>query len=167
MTSANGETVEVINTDAEGRLALCDALAWAQKQWEPEAIIDIATLTGACAIALGSGLAGLFCDDEETASKIVAAGKAAGENFWRLPLWKPYAKELRSEVADIKHTGSREGGAIVAALFLKHFIKPGVLWAHMDIAGVDWQSKASPLCPVGATGFGALTLLALSRGGLK
>lgn len=164
---ANGETVEVINTDAEGRLALCDALAWAQKQWEPEAIIDIATLTGACAIALGSGLAGLFCDDEETVAKIEATGKAAGENFWRLPLWKPYAKELESEAADIKHTGSREGGAIVAALFLKHFIKPGVLWAHMDIAGVVWQSKASPLCPVGATGFGAMTLLALSRGGLK
>lgn len=163
--AANGESVEIINTDAEGRLILCDALAWAQKQWTPAAIIDIATLTGACAVALGNDLAGLFCDDADLSAKIAAYGKTAGENFWRMPLWSPYAKELESEIADIKHTGSREGGAIIAALFLKHFIKPGTPWAHLDIAGVDWQAKASPLCPVGATGFGVRTLLALARGG--
>lgn len=164
--AANGETVEVVNTDAEGRLMLCDALAYAEKRWTPAAIIDIATLTGACAVALGEDLAGLFCDDADLAESIISFGAAAGENFWRLPLWEPYAEQLKSEVADIRHTGSREGGAINAALFLKHFIRKGELWAHLDIAGVDWTAKATPLCPEGASGFGTRTLLDLARGGL-
>ncbi|MDR1777711.1 MAG: leucyl aminopeptidase [Desulfovibrio sp.] len=163
--AANGDTVEIVNTDAEGRLALCDALVWAQREWTPSAVIDIATLTGACAVALGKGMAGLFCDDAELAERILAAGGACGEPFWRLPLWKPYAEHLKSEIADIRHTGPREGGAINAALFLRHFMNDDTLWAHLDIAGTDWAEKPSALCPKGATGFGARTLLELARGG--
>lgn len=165
--AASGDTVEITNTDAEGRLALCDALAYAQKQWTPAAIIDMATLTGACAVALGTELAGLFCDDEDLAERISAAGGVGGENYWRLPLWQPYAEQLKSEVADICHTGPREGGAINAALFLRHFVREGVRWAHLDIAGVDWNAKKTSLCPVGASGFGARTLLELARGGVQ
>lgn len=165
LTALNGETVEVVNTDAEGRLALADALIYAAQKWTPAAIIDIATLTGACAVALGTGMAGLFCDNDDLAQRIANHGAVAGENFWRMPLYKPYAEQLKSEVADICHTGQREGGAINAALFLKHFVPDGQLWAHLDIAGVDWAAKNMPLCPEGPTGFGARTLLALARGG--
>lgn len=166
VTAANGQSVEVINTDAEGRLVLCDAIAWVQKQWTPAAIVDIATLTGACAVALGTDLAGLFCDDPDLAARIEAQGKAVGENYWQMPLWAPYKEQLKSDVADIKHTGAREGGAIVAALFLQNFVKKGQLWAHLDIAGVDW-AKNGPLCAEGASGFGVRTLLALARGGVE
>lgn len=165
LASLKGDAVEVVNTDAEGRLALADALTYAQKHWTPAAIVDIATLTGACAIALGSELAGLFCDDDNLARRIAAFGAAGGENYWRLPLWASYEESLKSDVADIKHTGAREGGAITAALFLKNFITPGHPWAHLDIAGVDWASRNSPLSPEGATAFGTRTLLALCRGG--
>lgn len=166
LISANGMSVEVINTDAEGRLALCDALAYVQKNWQPAAIVDIATLTGACAVALGNDLAGLFCENMNLAERISTLGALNGENYWRLPLWEPYTQELKSEIADICHTANREGGAITAALFLKSFVKKDQLWAHLDIAGVDWMSKNSPLCPKGATAFGTRTLLALGRGGL-
>jgi leucyl aminopeptidase len=164
--TVNGDTVEIANTDAEGRLALCDALSWAQKQWTPAAIIDIATLTGACAVALGREVAGLFCDDAELAERIRAAGGACGEPWWALPLWKPYAEHLKSEIADILNTGPREGGAIQAALFLRHFVAESTRWAHLDIAGTDWTEKTSALCPKGATGFGTRTLLDLARGGV-
>lgn len=166
LTSVNGATVEVLNTDAEGRLVLCDALAWAQKQWTPQVLIDIATLTGACAVALGAQLAGLFCENAALAEKLQAAGTVTGENSWQLPLWEPYADLLKSNVADISHTASREGGAITAALFLKHFIMDSEIWAHLDIAGVDWQAKDDPLCVEGATGFGVRTLLEFARGGM-
>lgn len=165
-TCASGESVEVLNTDAEGRLALCDALAYAQREWTPLAIVDIATLTGACAVALGNELAGLFCDDRSLREKMLAWGAVCGENLWPLPLWQPYAEKLKSEVADIKNTGPREGGAISAALFLGHFVRNDLPWAHMDIAGVDWSDGKNPLCPEGATGFGVRTLLELGRGGL-
>ncbi len=165
--AANGDSVEIQNTDAEGRLALCDALVYAQKHWTPAAVVDIATLTGACAVALGTQLAGLFCDDTDLAERIRAAGGACGEEYWPLPLWKPYAEALKSEVADICHMGPREGGAINAALFLQHFVQEGVRWAHLDIAGVDWAAKATPLTPVGPTAFGARTLLNLARGGVQ
>lgn len=167
LTAANGDSVEVVNTDAEGRLALCDALSYAQKHWTPSAVVDIATLTGACAVALGTGLAGLFCDDDSLAGRIVAAGAPGGENFWRLPLWQPYAEQLKSDIADIRHTAAREGDAITAALFLRHFVREGELWAHLDIAGVDWNARTTPLCPEGASGFGARTLLDLARGGAQ
>lgn len=163
LTALNGQTVEVLNTDAEGRLVLADALSYVYEKYEPEAVVDIATLTGACAIALGNGLAGLFCDDTALAEKIEAYGAVAGENFWRLPLWKPYEESLKSNVADISHKAGRDGGAITAALFLKNFVKD-IAWAHLDIAGVDWNSKKTPLCPEGASGFGIRTLLELARG---
>ena len=167
VSGMNGETIEITNTDAEGRLVLCDALVYAQKHWEPKAIIDIATLTGACAIALGDELAGLFCTTDTLASRIEASGKVAGEYFWRMPLWKNYTKKLESDIADICHTGVREGGAINAALFLKHFVSDAIPWAHLDVAGVDYNEKKSALCPKGATGFGARTLFELVRGGLE
>lgn len=166
LTALNGESVEVINTDAEGRLALADALSYAQKNFTPKAIVDIATLTGACAVALGKDLAGLFCDNDKLSHQIQAIGEVAGENFWRLPLWDAYRDSLKSEIADIKHTASREGGAITAALFLKNFVAPDMLWAHMDIAGVDWNDRNKPMCPVGPTGFGSRVLLELARQGI-
>lgn len=167
LKSSSGMTVEVLNTDAEGRLALCDALSYAQKKWSPAGVVDIATLTGACAVALGSNLAGLFCDDDRLVENIEANGTVIGENFWRLPLWEPYMKDLDSEIADIAHTASRIGGAITAALFLKKFMAPEIPWAHLDIAGVDWNAKAKVGAPAGPTGFGTRTLLELGRGGLK
>lgn len=166
LTSACGESVEVVNTDAEGRLALCDAISYAQNRWTTAAMVDIATLTGACAVALGNELAGLFCDDDDLAARILAYGHATGESYWRMPLWQPYAESLKSDVADIRHSAAREGGAITAALFLKHFVRGGALWAHLDIAGVDWTARANPLCPEGASAFGVRTLLELARGGL-
>ena len=164
--SLSGKTVEILNTDAEGRLALCDALTYAQQQWTPAAVVDIATLTGACAVALGQEVAGVFCDDEALAADIQAIGGVVGEPFWRLPLWEPYQELLQSEVADISHMGPREGGAINAALFLKNFVNDGVRWAHLDIAGTDWAFKKTALSPVGAVGFGVRTLIELARGGV-
>ena len=166
VVAANGDSVEIQNTDAEGRLALCDALAYAQKEWTPAAIVDIATLTGACAVALGSEVAGLFCDDDALRERLQASATLGGEALWPLPLWKGYKENLKSEVADICHIGPREGGAIHAALFLQHFIQDGVRWAHLDIAGVDWASKPGPLTVIGGTAFGARTLLELARGGV-
>lgn len=160
----NGQTVEITNTDAEGRLVLCDALAYAQKYFDPSAIVDIATLTGACSVALGTELAGIFATEDSLAEAIISCGGTCGENFWRLPLWPGYAENLKSEIADICHTGPREGGAINAAMFLKHFVDKNCPWAHLDIAGVDWNAKKNSLCQVGPTGFGARTLLELARG---
>ncbi|MBD5641304.1 MAG: leucyl aminopeptidase [Desulfovibrio sp.] len=163
LTALDGQTVEVINTDAEGRLGLADALAFVCRNFEPEAIVDIATLTGACAVALGNEVAGLFSTDDALAAKIAALGEIGGENFWRMPLWPGYRDSLKSRIADISHTASREGGAITAALFLKNFVSPDIPWSHLDIAGVDWKAKSCALCPEGATGFGARTLLELAR----
>ncbi len=120
-----------------------------------------------CAIALGDELAGLFCTTDALASRIEASGKVAGEYFWRMPLWKNYTKKLKSDIADICHTGVREGGAINAALFLKHFVSDAIPWAHLDVAGVDYNEKKNALRPKGATGFGARTLFELVRGGLE
>lgn len=164
--AANGDSVEIQNTDAEGRLVLCDALSYAQKHWTPAAIVDIATLTGACAVALGQEVAGLFCDDSALRERLQASATLGGEAFWPLPLWKNYKENMKSDVADICHIGPREGGAIHAALFLQHFIQNGVRWAHLDIAGVDWASKTGPLTVAGGTAFGTRTLLELVRGGV-
>ena len=161
----NGDSVEITNTDAEGRLVLCDALTYAQKNYNPQVIIDIATLTGACAVALGDQIAGLFSTDQSLADQIIAAGHVGGEYYWQLPLWEKYTKKLKSTVADICHTATREGGAITAALFLRHFVTVQ-RWAHLDMAGVDYCDKKTDLCPQGATGFGARTLLEVIRGGL-
>ncbi len=162
--SLNGKTVEILNTDAEGRLALCDALTYVQQEWKPAFVVDIATLTGACAVALGTDVAGLFSDDTQLVDEILAIGKVVGDNFWQLPLWPAYEDGLKSEVADIAHMGAREGGAISAALYLKSFMEKDVRWAHLDIAGTDWGFKKTPLAPVGAVGFGVRTLLELARG---
>lgn len=159
----NGDTIEIVNTDAEGRMVLCDALSYACREFRPRAIVDVATLTGACAVALGSGLGGLFCSDETLCAKLLAISAAVGEHMWRMPLWQPYSENIRSEIADIRHTGPREGGAITAALFLQHFVEKDVPYAHLDIAGVDWNSKRTPLCPIGATGFSTRTLIELAR----
>ncbi len=162
----SGKSVEILNTDAEGRLVLCDALSYAQEQWTPAFLIDIATLTGACAIALGNDIAGLFSDDTAISDELCAIGKITGDYYWPLPLWEGYEDGLKSQVADIAHIGPREGGAISAALFLKSFIKPEVRWAHLDIAGADWAFKKTALSPVGALGFGVRSLVELMRSGI-
>ncbi len=161
----SGDTIEIVNTDAEGRLVLCDALAYVQETWDAKAIIDVATLTGACATALGDQVAGVFSNNDSLAEKLIASGEKAGEYSWRLPLWEGYKEKLKSPVADICHTASsRQGGAIVAALYLEHFIKNNTPWAHLDIAGVDWCDKKTALCSEGCSGFAARTLLELGRG---
>lgn len=163
VTSLSGKTVEILNTDAEGRLVLCDAISYALKHWKPCALVDIATLTGACAVALGTEVAGLFSDDATLTERIRAIGGVVGEPFWPLPLWEGYQENLKSEVADLSHMGPREGGAINAALFLKNFVDPDIAWAHLDIAGTDWAFKKTALSPVGAMGFGVRTLTELAR----
>jgi leucyl aminopeptidase len=154
----NGQTVEVINTDAEGRLVLCDAIWWAQEQYNPEIVIDLATLTGAIIISLGHDHAGMFTNDDGLAAQLLAAGEACGERLWRMPLGEGYDKLIDSAIADIKNVGPREGGSITAAQFIKRFVKPGVKWAHLDIAGTVWATKAGVLHDKGATGYGVRLL---------
>lgn len=154
-----GITVEILNTDAEGRLVLADALAYAQ-ELKPTDIIDLATLTGACMVALGRLTAAAFTDHEEMAGDLAAAWQDSGESFWRMPLNSELQEQLKSELADIKNVGERWGGAITAALFLKAFVDEGVRWAHMDIAGPVSAAKESGYSPKGGTGFAVRTLLA-------
>ncbi|PZN95295.1 MAG: leucyl aminopeptidase [Alphaproteobacteria bacterium] len=158
VTSMNGQTIEVINTDAEGRLVLCDAIWWAQEQYEPEVVIDLATLTGAIIISLGHEYGGMFVNDDGLAAQLDKAGKTSGEHLWRMPLGDAYDKLIDSPIADIKNVGPREGGSITAAQFIKRFVKPGVKWAHLDIAGMVWAAKAGNLHDKGATGFGVRLL---------
>jgi leucyl aminopeptidase len=158
VTSLSGQTIEVINTDAEGRLVLCDAMTWAQRQYKPEVIVDLATLTGAMIIALGHEYAGMFSNDDGLAAQLDAAGAATGDKLWRMPLGDPYDKLIESPIADMKNVGPREGGAITAAVFLQRFVESGVKWAHLDIAGMAWADKASHLYDKGATGFGVALL---------
>ncbi len=156
--SMNGQTVEVINTDAEGRLVLCDAIWWAQEQFSPEVVVDLATLTGAIIISLGHEYAGMFANDDGLAAQLQKAGETCGERLWRMPIGDAYDKLIDSPIADIKNVGPREGGSITAAQFIKRFVKPGVKWAHLDIAGVVWAAKAGPLFDKGATGYGVRLL---------
>ena len=158
----NGKTAEVVNTDAEGRLILADALVLAARE-KPDCIIDLATLTGACIVALGNELAGLFSNDKELADKLIACGRDAGEGLWRLPLAAEYREDIKSQVADIKNVGGGSAGAVTAALFLQEFVGE-VPWAHLDIAGPAFAAKERPLCPKGGTGFGVRTVLNLLRG---
>ncbi|MGD8311247.1 MAG: leucyl aminopeptidase [Gammaproteobacteria bacterium] len=146
VTTMSGQTVEILNTDAEGRLILCDALSYCSK-FDPAAVIDIATLTGACVIALGSHAAGLLSNDEDLAGELVAAGDTAGDRAWRLPLWDDYQSQLDSNFADMANIGGREAGTITAACFLSRFTKD-YRWAHLDIAGVAWKQGKEK----GATG---------------
>ncbi|MEZ5710688.1 MAG: leucyl aminopeptidase [Blastomonas sp.] len=158
VTSMSGQTIEVINTDAEGRLVLCDALHWAQESFDPEYVIDLATLTGAMIISLGSEHGGLFSNDDGFAEWLASAGKAAGDPLWRFPLSKAYDKLIDSPIADMKNVGPRGGGSITAAQFLQRFIKSGVKWAHLDIAGMVWADKPGPVWDKGATGYGVRLL---------
>lgn len=154
VTSMSGQTIEVINTDAEGRLVLCDALHWAQQEFSPLAIVDFATLTGAIIISLGNEYAGLFSNDDDLAAKLDAAGKTTGDKLWRMPLAPAYDKLIDSPIADMKNVGPRGAGSITAAQFLQRFIAKGTPWAHCDIAGMAWSDKAGTTWDKGATGFG-------------
>lgn len=153
----NKKTIEVLNTDAEGRLILADALCLAEKDGCDE-IIDLATLTGACMVALGDDYAGLFSDDEKITDGLIASSTASGERLWPLPLAKEYRKQIKSTVADVKNIGGKLGGAITAALFLNEFVEK-TPWAHLDIAGPSFRSSASDFAPPGASGFGVRTLV--------
>jgi leucyl aminopeptidase len=153
VTSMSGQTIEVINTDAEGRLVLADAIWYCQEQFKPQAIVDLATLTGAIIVALGTAHAGLFANNDALAERLLSAGKATGELLWRMPLADAYDKLINSDAADMKNIGGRNGGSITAAQFIKRFVKD-VAWAHLDIAGVTWSDKDAPTVPKGATAFG-------------
>lgn len=157
LTASNGKTIEVNNTDAEGRLTLADALVFAEKLGV-DAIVDLATLTGACVIALGEEIAGLFTPNEVLAQELQQAANLSGEKIWRLPLEESYFEGLNSSVADMKNTGPRSGGSITAALFLKQFVEK-TPWAHLDIAGPVWAEKDSGYTNKGATGYGVRTLV--------
>jgi leucyl aminopeptidase len=158
VTSYSGQTVEVINTDAEGRLVLADAMAWVQRQCQPEVMVDLATLTGAIIISLGHEYGGMFANDDGLAAQLAAAGSATGDKLWRMPLGEAYDKLIESQIADMKNVGPREGGSITAAMFLQRFVESGVKWAHLDIAGMAWSDKAGNLYDKGATGFGVALL---------
>jgi leucyl aminopeptidase len=158
VTASNGKTIEINNTDAEGRLTLADALVYACKL-EPDAVVDLATLTGACVIALGEEIAGLWSPCDPLAQGLIEAGAQGGETLWRMPLRASYRAGLKSGLADMKNTGPRPGGSITAALFLQDFVAPEVAWAHLDIAGTVWSDKGRGLDPAGATGYGVRTLV--------
>jgi leucyl aminopeptidase len=157
LTSMSGQTIEVVNTDAEGRLVLADALWYAQETFSPRAIIDLATLTGAIIVALGQELAGLFSNNDELAQRLIAAGDATGEKVWRMPLGQAYDKLIDSKFADMKNTGGRHGGSITAAQFLQRFIKD-TPWAHLDVAGTAMGSPSSDINPSWGSGWGVRLL---------
>jgi leucyl aminopeptidase len=158
VTSASGQTIEILNTDAEGRLVLADLIWYAQAHLEPKLIVTLATLTGAIMVALGKEYAGLFSNDDDLASKISEAGLDTGEKAWRLPLSKKYNKMIDSKLADIKNIGGRDAGSITAAQFLLRFVKSGTPWAHLDIAGTAMSSPASDINQSWASGFGVRLL---------
>ena len=164
LTTLAGKTVEVISTDAEGRLLLCDCLTMAQRRWKPAALIDVATLTGACVIALGENTTGLFGNDEALRDRILELGARCSERFWPLPIYDEDIDGLKSDTADLQNTGPREGSALFAALFLKQFIEPGTAWAHLDIAGPAYTGKKTPTNPGGASGVTLRTLFELITG---
>jgi leucyl aminopeptidase len=157
VVSMSGQTIEVINTDAEGRLVLADVMHYAQKKLKPELMIDLATLTGAIIVALGHENAGLYANDDELAERLRAAGAAVGEPVWRMPLGEGYDKLINSPRADMKNVGPRWGGSITAAQFLQRFADD-IKWAHLDIAGVAWADKELPVMDRGATAFGVRLL---------
>lgn len=155
--SYDGQSIEIHNTDAEGRLVLADLLGYCETQWKPEIMIDLATLTGAIIIALGHEYAGLFSNDDSLAKQLVAAGSDCGDKLWRMPLHANYDKALNTSHADMKNIGGRDAGSITAAQFLQRFVKK-TKWAHLDIAGVAWWSKQQPNGRIGASGFGVALL---------
>lgn len=162
ITQYGGKTVEVLNTDAEGRLILADALAYGVEQYKPDAVVDVATLTGAVIIGLGHHRAGLLANNDELAENVLAAGERAGELLWRLPLAEEYKEQLKSKVADLKNIGGKAGGTITAATFLQEFVGK-TPWAHLDIAGTAWNYTEKPYVPKGPSGIAARTLIELVR----
>ncbi len=157
VTSMSGQTIEVINTDAEGRLVLADALWYTQDRFKPRFMIDLATLTGAIMISLGHEYAGLFSNNDDLANKLIAAGRKVGEEVWRLPMGPAFDKMINSQIADMKNVGGRFGGSITAAQFLQRFVND-VPWVHLDIAGMAWFDKPKPTIPKGGTGYGVRLL---------
>jgi leucyl aminopeptidase len=162
LVAFDGQTVEITNTDAEGRLVLGDVLAWAAKTYQPAVLIDVATLTGACMVALGMTTAGLLGPDGRAVDAVLAAARASGEEIWRLPMVESLKEQLKSDRADLKNTGERWGGAITAAHFLHAFAKEAA-WAHLDIAGPSHATKERGYVAKGGTGFGLRTLVELVR----
>lgn len=160
LRSMSGKTIEIQNTDAEGRLALADALCLAETEFKPAAIIDLATLTGACVVALGSWATGLFANHEGLARALRTAAEESGERVWTMPVWDDHRDHMRSQIADLKNVGGRDAGASTAAAFLSHFVGD-TPWAHLDIAGTAWTSKPGPYQPYGATGVGVRLLAEL------
>jgi leucyl aminopeptidase len=158
VTTMSGQTVEVINTDAEGRLVLCDAMTWTQQTIKPKIMIDLATLTGAMVITLGHEYGGFFSNDEKLAASLVKAAEESGDKLWRQPLADAYDRLIDSPIADMKNVGPREAGSITAAQFLKRYVDDGVAWAHLDIAGMAWSDKATATYDKGATGYGVRVL---------
>ena len=172
VTTMSGQTIEVINTDAEGRLVLCDALTWVQRTYNPARIVDLATLTGAIMVSLGNEHAGIFSNDDTLANGLLAAGKATGEKLWRMPIGAAYDKLIDSPIADMKNVGPRNGGSITAAQFLQRYIEKDAggkqtPWAHLDIAGVVWADKPGATWDKGATGYGVRLLDKFVRDNLE
>ncbi len=160
LTSLSGKTIEVLNTDAEGRLILADGLAYAMR-YKPAAVIDIATLTGAVFVALGRHAIGVLGNDDALINRVKRIGEFIGERAWQLPLWDEYKEQIKSDVADVRNIGGRGGGTITAAAFLSHFVDDGCPWVHLDIAGTDWGESARPYIPKGPTGIGARLIIEL------
>ena len=159
ITARDGTTIEVLNTDAEGRLVLADALVWASEQ-KPAAIIDFATLTGAIGIALGQEGAGLFSNDDELSAQLLQSSEKVGELIWRFPLWEGYDDTMKGKISDLKNiTGDRYAGSITAAIFLRHFVGEGIAWAHLDVAAVSLVKSEKHFTALGATGFGVRLVL--------
>ena len=165
--SMKGDTVEIINTDAEGRLVLADVLWYAQERFAPAGVINLATLTGAIIIALGHENTGVFSNDDALCNALLAAAGAEGEGAWRMPLSDAYDRKLKSDIADMKNVGGREAGSITAAQFLQRFIKPGTPWIHLDIAGTAQVKADTAVAPKGATGWGVRTLNRLIANGFE
>lgn len=158
VTSMDGQTIEIINTDAEGRLVLADALTYTQQKFKPKTIIDLATLTGAIIVALAHERAGVFSNDEELSDRLRACGDEMGEKTWAFPMDSSYDDLIKSQIADMKNTGGRGAGSITAAKFLERFVDKDTTWAHIDIAGMAWSNKDLPTSPKGGTGFGVRLL---------
>jgi leucyl aminopeptidase len=157
VTSMSGQTIEIINTDAEGRLVLADVLWHVARKFKPKFMVDLATLTGAILISLAHEYAGLFTPDDELAKHLMKAADESGDKLWRMPLGDGYDKIINSDIADMKNVGNRYGGSITAAQFIQRFVN-GVPWAHLDIAGMAWSDKDAPTVPKGATGYGVRLL---------
>ncbi len=158
VTSMSGQTIEVINTDAEGRLVLCDCITWVQNTHKPARIVDLATLTGAMIVSLGNEYGGLFANDDTLADQLLEAGRATGDKLWRFPLADAYDRLIDSPIADMKNVGPRGAGSITAAQFLQRYVDDGVAWAHLDIAGMVWSEKDGATWGKGATGYGVRVL---------